>query len=380
MNPITKYLKNLFAFQRVMSDNMILSGLVKADTVLRRLVDEKKVPGISITVLRAGEILFQKGYGYADLESKLLIDPKNTIFRIASVSKNIAATALAQMGNDGLIDLDTSFYKYVPYFPKKQWDFTIRQLASHTAGIRGYRGIEYGLNKPYSIKESIEIFAADDLLFEPGTDYLYNSFDWVLISLAMQEVSGIPFEDYVREKVLNLLEMTNTFAENRPIDLFQGHRDTMSEEVLTENAPTNLTTFYSKNRLGLRKAIPVNNYYKLAGGGYISTSEDIAKLGQAYLEGRVLNEEILSPFLTSETVNDKKTYYGLGWQVSEDKKGRPYYGHIGNGVGGYSNFFVYPEQQMVFSILTNCTNPNVQNELDEVVDALILVERADKLL
>ena len=363
-----------------MGDNMMLTGLVKADIVLGQLVAEKKVPGITITVLRVGEILLQKGYGYADLESKLLIDPKNTISRIASVSKNIAATALAQMVNDGLIDLDTSFYEYVPYFPKKQWDFTIRQLASHTAGIRGYRGTEYGLNKPYSIKESIEIFAADELLFEPSTDYLYNSFDWVLISLAMQEVSGIPFEDYVREKVLNPMEMTNTFAENRPLEGRQGHVHTMSEEVSTALAPANLTSFYSKNRLGFRKAIPVNNYYKLAGGGYLSTSEDIAKLGQAYLEGKVLNEEILSPFLTSEMVNGNKTYYGLGWQVSEDKMGRPFYGHIGNGVGGYSNFFVYPEQQMVFSILINCTNPNVQNELDEVVDALILGVRADKLL
>ena len=358
----------------------MLTGLVKADTLLKGLVNEKKVPGISITVLRVGEILLQKGYGYADLESKLPIDPKNTIFRIASVSKNIAATALAQMVHDGLIDLDRSFYEYVPYFPKKQWDFSIRQLAGHTAGIRGYRGTEYGLNKPYTIKESIEIFAADDLLFEPGTDYLYNSFDWVLISLAMQEVSGIPFEDYVREKVLNPMKMTHTFPENCPFDGIQGHGYVKSEEVSTARNLLNLTSFYSKNRLGFRKAIPVNNYYKLASGGYLSTSDDIVKFGHAYLEGKVLNKEVLSPFLTSEMINGSKTCYGLGWQVSEDKRGRPFYGHIGNGVGGYSNFFVYPEQQMVFSMLINCTNPNVQNELGEIVDALILGVSTDKLL
>ncbi len=97
-------------------------------------------------------------------------------------------------------------------YPRKQWDFTIRQLASHTAGIRGYQGMEYGLNKPYAIKESIEIFRDDALLFEPGTNYLYNSYDWVLISLAMQEVSGIPFEDYVQKKVLRPLGITNTFG------------------------------------------------------------------------------------------------------------------------------------------------------------------------
>ncbi|MFS4494903.1 serine hydrolase domain-containing protein [Maribacter sp. 2308TA10-17] len=372
MNPISKYLKNLFAKKRIKGDETQLRGLLKADTLLNSLVNEKKVLGLAITVLRDGKKFLQKGYGQSNLENKTPITPQKTIFRIASVSKPISATALAHMVQDGLIDLDTSFYEYVPYYPKKKWDFTIRQLASHTAGIRGYQGTEYGLNKSYSIKESIEIFKDDDLLFEPGTDYLYNSYDWVLISLAMQEVSGIPFEEYVKEKVLNPLGMTNTLAECQaePVDGLSGNKK-MLGQAQQDNKENRLTTFYSKNRLGFRKAIPVNNYYKLAGGGYLSTTEDIANFGQAYLDRKVLNEEILAPFLTSETINENKTYYGLGWQVSEDKKGRNYYGHVGNGVGGYSNFFVYPKQQMVFAILINCTNPNVQVELDEVVNALI---------
>ena len=371
-----------------MGDGTQLQAMVNVDAFLNELVNEKKVPGLAITVLKDGKALLQNGYGYADLESKISVNPSKTIFRIASVSKPLAATALAHMVNDGLIDLDTSFYKYVSYFPKKKWDFTIRHLASHTAGIRAYRGTEYGLNKPYTIKEGIEIFQDDELLFEPGTDYLYNSYDWVLISLAMQEVSGIPFEEYVQEKVLNPLGMSNTFAECHP-ERSRGPSCTSEEAVSTESIKSEaegldlkkrMATFYSKNRLGFRKAIPVNNYYKLAGGGYLSTIEDIAKFGQAYLDGKILNDGILSSFLTSEIVNGDKTYYGLGWQVSGDKLGRPFYGHIGNGVGGYSNFFVYPEQQMVFAILINCTNPNVQQELDEVVNALISEVEENKLV
>jgi len=352
-NPITKYLKNIFATKRILDENGPLMGLVKADALLNDLIINKKAPGLAITALREGKIILQKGYGYGDLESKTPVNPRNTIFRIASVSKPIAATALAHLVHDGLIDLDASFYDYVPYYPKKKWDFTIRQLASHTAGIRGYRGTEYGLNQPYAIKESIALFKDDALLFKPGTDYLYNSFDWVLISLAMQEVSGIPFEEYVQEKVLQLLGMMHTFSP-------KGHA---KHDMVS--------SFYSKNRKGFRKAIPVNNFYKLAGGGYLSTTEDIAKLGQAYLENQILNKKILKPFLTSETIKGEKIYYGLGWQVSEDKQGRTYFGHIGNGVGGYSNFFVYPEQQLVVAMLINCTNPNVQEDLDQVVDLLI---------
>ena len=158
MNPILKYLKNVFAAKRVLGDDTDLSGLVKADFLLQQLIKEEKAPGIAITVLKEGKTIFQKGYGYADLENKQFVNPIKSIFRIASVSKPIAATALAHMVQEGIIDLDESFYTYLPDYPKKEWDFTIRQLASHTAGIRVYKGKEYGLNKPLSIKEGLDIF------------------------------------------------------------------------------------------------------------------------------------------------------------------------------------------------------------------------------
>lgn len=362
MNPILTYLKNIFASQRVLGVDTDLNGLAKADELLQNLIQNDKVPGLAITVLKKGRTYFQKGYGYADLDNKTLVNPQQTIFRIASISKPIAATALACMVQDGIIDLDASFYTYVPYYPKKRWDFTLRQLASHTAGIRSYKGREYGLNEPYGIKDSLAIFHDDELLFEPGRGYLYNSFDWVLISLAMQEASAIPFEEYVQERVLNPLGMTNTVIPTKP-KVEQEHKVIGS---VAEDAA--LSTFYSKSTLGFRKAIPVNNFYKLAGGGYLSTSEDIAKLGQAYLDKKLVADEIHNQFLTSQQVNGELTHYGLGWQVSKDAKERTFYGHVGNGVGGYSNFFVYPAEELVFSILINCTDPKIQGELDEVLD------------
>jgi serine beta-lactamase-like protein LACTB, mitochondrial len=179
----------------------------------------------------------------------------------------------------------------------------------------------------------------------------------------MQEASGVSFEEYVQQKVLQPLGMKSTLPpichpERQPAGRAGSRRGFGAK-------------FYSRNRLGFRKAIPVNNFYKLAGGGYLSTSTDIAKFGQAHLDKSVLKEEISSQFLTSGIVDGKPTYYGLGWQVSEDKKGRSFYGHIGNGVGGYSNLFIYPKEQMVFSILVNCTNPKVQDVLDEVIDTMI---------
>ncbi len=372
-NPILTYLKNLFAAKRILGNDNNLNTLVKVDTLLQDLVNEKLLPGLSITVLKEGKSVFQKGYGYADMKHKSVIFPKTTIFRTASVSKTIAATALAHAVADGLIGLDVSFYDYVPYFPKKKWDFTIRQLASHTAGIRKYKGKEFALNKPYSIKESIDVFKDDALLFEPGKGFEYNSFDWVLISLAIQEVVGMPFEDYVKAKVLIPLELHHTFAPQQfPKDIVLESTVSFGEEKTLE-----CVTWYTKSRLDFREAIPVNNFYKMAGGGYLSTSDDIAKFGQAFLDGNVLNKEMSSEFLTSVMLNNKPTYYGLGWQVSEDKMGRPYFGHVGSSVGSYSNFFVYPEQRMVCSILINCTDPKVQETLDTVIDCFLIESKIE---
>jgi len=327
--------------------------MVRADTLLKKLIDEKRVPGLAISVRKHNKIYFQKGYGFADLEQKLPIDPQRSIFRVASVSKPIAATALAAMVADGQIDLDASFYDYVPYFPRKKHDFTIRQLAGHTAGIRGYRGAEYGLNQPLGIRGSLVLFQEDELLFVPGTQYLYTSYDWVLISLAIEEVSGIPFANYVRDKVLKPYGLKNTYA-----------------EVPGETVP-NKVAFYSKDKCGFRKAITVDNRYKLAGGGYLSTAVDIARFGQVFLDATLWEDPVQAQFLTAAIIGDNSTYYGLGWQVSKDKLGRSYFGHVGNGVGGYAVFYVYPETDMVFAILINCTNPGVQDVLEEVISLLI---------
>ena len=161
------------------------------------------------------------------------------------------------------------------------------------------------------------------------------------------------FEDYTREKVLEPYGLKNTFA-----------------EVPGAIVPDKVS-FYSRGKLGFRDAISVDNRYKLAGGGYLSTAVDIASFGQMFLDATLREGPVMSQFLTSGTIGGHPTYYGLGWQVSEDMARQPYFGHIGNGVGGYAVFYVYPEVDMVFSILTNCTDPGVQDILEEVISSLI---------
>lgn len=335
-----------------------LVGVEYADAVFQNLVAEQKIPGVSATIIHDGSILLQKGYGHVDLENKISVDPRQSLFRIASISKCITGLALCRMVETGMLNWDDSFYEHVPYYPKKEYDFSIRQLAAHTAGIRGYRGKEFALNTSYTISESISVFKDDPLIYRPGKGYLYTSFDFVLLSLAMQEASGIPFEEYVKEEVLNPLGLENTFT---------------PKEVL-KSRKLSRSNFYTKKTTGFKAAIEVDNFYKLAGGGYLSTSEDIAKMGQAILERQLLKKTSYDQLFSTPNINGTSTFYGLGFQVSQDAKGQDFVGHIGNSVGAYTNFYVYPKKQLVFAILINCTDPKVQEELNAIIDAIVTAD------
>jgi CubicO group peptidase (beta-lactamase class C family) len=349
------FLKNLLSFHRKTETQSSLLGIELADSIFQNLVAEEKVPGISVTILQNGETILKKGYGHANLEEKVRVSPDASVFRIASISKCITGLALGKMVEEGILNWDDSFFSYVPYYPKKRYDFTLRQLASHTAGIRGYRGKEFALNQPFSIKDSIEVFKEDPLVFQPGKGYLYNSFDFVLLSLAMQEASGVPFENYVKEKILVPLGMKNTVTP-KEVSTVLDHRT---------------VEYYTKRVSGFQGAVEVDNFYKLAGGGYLSTSEDIAKLGQAVLEQKLLKPNTYRELLTAQTVNEKSTYYGLGFQVSQDNSGRHFVGHVGNSVGAYTNFFVYPSENIVICTLSNSGNSDVQGFLDDALKSIL---------
>ena len=348
------YFKKLFGSSQKHTE---LEGLAFVDQNFKNLVGNKQVPGLAAAIWHDGSKILEKGYGYANLETSFRVNPKTTLFRIASISKCITGLVFGKMVEEGLLDWEDSIYQYVPEYPNKKHDFNLLQLASHTAGIRAYRGKEYALNKPYSIQDSIEFFKEDPLLYTPGEGYLYSSLDFVLLSLAMERASGISFWEYARDKVLLPLGMTNTVP---PL-----------EKVLETRSNLNLASFYTPTKKGFKLATTVDNNYKLAGGGYLSTVEDIAKLGFEILEQRLLKKTTYQMLLQSRVVKGKPSYYGVGFQVSQDNQGYSFVGHVGNSVGAYTNFFVYPSKRLVFSMVTNCNNSNIQEELDASIAALL---------
>ena len=325
----------------------------EAEKILYYLIQEEIIPGASVTVTKQGKIIWQGGYGYADISKKTPVDPQKTIFRVASMSKAITGVLLARLQEQKKFDWNLSLYEYVPNFPPKPFDFTIKQLAGHLAGIRSYKANEYTLNKKYSIEEGIDLFKDDILQSAPGTKFLYSSYGINLISLAIEKCLNKKFEDIAKDEVFKPLNMWRTFPDRG--------------KIITDEA-----TPYTRTKKGLDKATEVNNYFKLAGGGFLSTSHDITKMGTAIERHSFLSQAVENEMLKKQcTTDDVEINYGIGWQNQRDWNGRDYFGHTGMGVGGFGWLSVYPNEQVVIVMLFNVTDPQISIYLQRLTDFIL---------
>ena len=331
-----------------------ISTLVdEARKLVQSAMETEHYPGLSVAVSVDGEVIWSEAFGYADIENQVPITTDSK-FRIGSISKPFTATAIAQLVADGKLDLDAPVQRYVPSFPEKKCTITTRQLGGHLAGIRHYVGNEMMSDVYYPTVESgLSIFSKDPLVHKHGSAYLYSSYGWNLISAVVEGASEINFLDYMQHNVFSVLGMGHTEA------------DYEANEI------DNRVSFYERGEDGMPELSPyVDNSYKWAGGGFLSTPLDILIFANAYLGEDLFDEETKALLFTSQkTLEGKETGYGIGWSVSKDKKGRTLLGHTGGSVGGTSIFQMNPEQNVVVALTINQSSAslNVGRELMQLV-------------
>ncbi len=315
-------------------------AVAQARTLAQQWLTERGWPGVSLAVGVNGEIVWSEGFGYADIENRVAVWPE-TKFRVGSVSKPLTAAALALLVEQGKLDLDAPVQRYVPGFPEKGKPVTSRLVAGHLAGIRHYRGAEFLLAKRYnSVSESLEIFKDDPLVFEPGARFGYSSYGWNLLSAVVEGASGEQFLDYMNASVFRRLGLRHTLADEN--DVLIPHR----------------ARFYQRNSDGVPRNAPyVDNSYKWAGGGFLSTTEDLVRFASAHLQPGFLKAETLKLLFTSQrTTAGEETHYGMGWAVRADEKGRRTISHGGGSVGGTTMLLMYPDSGVVIAMAVNLSS------------------------
>ena len=320
-----------------------------------RFLDQEKVPGMAISISKKGDMLYSEGFGYTNIETLAKVNAYKTQFRIASISKSLTAFAMAILADKEKLDFNESIYTYLPNYPKKKYDFTVKQVGGHIAGIRHYKGSEFILNKKMTITEGLGIFKDDPLLFKPGTDYKYSTYGWNLLSEVVQKVAGKPFADYMEEVVFTPLKMNNTVLET-------------SDKQLPFK-----TDFYRKTNQGkIVLGREVNNEFKAAGGGFLSTAEDLIKFGNEIINSKLITKETVAELVTSQKTSDgKKTNYGIGFRTDISRNDTPRYSHSGGGIGATALLLMYPKEEIVIVILTNLSGLKIRDFGDKLEAVLL---------
>lgn len=311
-------------------------------------------PAISAAVAVDGKIVWTGAVGWENIEQQIPATDR-TQFRIGSTSKAVTATLLAKFVQEGKIDLDKPLSNYASNLPNPQWkSITPQQLASHSSGLPDYMD-NYGdlwgmyylfkLDKRYtSVRESLEVFDDNALLFAPGSQFHYTSFNTVLQSVVLEAVAREPFLSAMRHHIFTPLGMDSTGVE---YELPQ---------------PNSLATFYW-NKDGKHPAFrvwqTVDLSHRLAGGGFISTPSDMVTLGSAWLNDDFIAPKTRALFwqpqsLSDGSINPQK--YALGWRWAEYDDGKGIIknaNHGGVSRGSQSWLMVIPDRNMVVAVMIN---------------------------
>jgi CubicO group peptidase (beta-lactamase class C family) len=336
----------LNAQEKSETTEQFLAGI---DHIIPRLLHDFSIPGAAIAIIEDGEIVFQKGYGFADIETALKIDTK-TGFNIGSISKTVAAWGIMKLVQEGKIDLDAPAEKYLTrwHLPASEFDsdeVTVRRLLSHTAGL-SIPSVSAGYN--YDNLPTLEDWLSGkndglgpvEIIAEPGSKGEYSGGGYGVCQLIIEEVTGLKFEDYMQAQILDPLGMINSSYK-------------IDDKIKAASASP-------YDRYG--DATDFELFTVQAGAGLHTTLEDFTRFTFASLYQHQDNSTY-NPVLTAdmiqqmmEPVPNTKNWawsYGMGYQVLEMGPLSGYRGHGGTNIGWQANFWVDPLSNDGFIVFTN---------------------------
>ncbi len=285
--------------------------------------------GAAVILIQNGQIAAVKNYGYADKKSKVEVS-ENTKFKIASISKTVTAYAIMQLVDDGTLDLDTPVNKYLSSWkiPENGYDVeevTLRTLMSHTSGISG--SDENGYKEPLPTVEQALKERNIQLKRNPGEQFEYSEFSgFGICQLVIEDVTGIKFEEYMKQNVFERLGMYGTDYANKA---------------------KGLAIPYA----GFTQAVEVTPIVMNGGGGVTTTSKDLAIFVKELI--RYHNEGNKIMFQAQENTQSAGGVYALGIIPRELKHGITVYEHNGTLTGWNAQIAFEPDSQNGMLVLTN---------------------------
>lgn len=295
-------------------------------------------PGASVLVIREGEAVVRRSYGYADLEARTPATPR-TNYRLASVSKQFTATTVLLLAQDGKLGLDDPVRKWLPSLPAKAADaITIKHLLTHTSGLIDYEDLmaEDAVEQIHDAGVLRLLETQDRIYFAPGADYRYSNSGYALLALIVEKASGRRYADFLRERIFMPLGMEHTVAYEKGIsevsDRAYGYSLIDGRWQRTDQSSTSAV---------------------LGDGGIYSSIDDLAKWDAAQYDDRLLDAPSRQLATTPWTkTDDPAVEYGYGWRVTGETLW-----HSGETIGFRNVIVRYPQRKLTVVVLTNRDDP-----------------------
>ena len=335
---------------------------VLVEQAVAKFMAANQIPGLSAAVVEDGQYAWSAGFGMADLEG-FVPATSRTLYRLASISKSLTAVATMQLWEHGKLDLDVPVQKYCPAFPQKEGPITTRQLLAHLSGIRHYRSDsnddpEVGNTRHFDdpTRGGLQFFANDSLLAKPGTKFSYTTHGYTVVGCAIEGASGAKYTNYMRENVFLPAGMTHTQADDR-------------YAIIPYR-----TRFYHKDKGGaVVNAEFLDSSYKIPGGGWLSSAEDMARFEVAILNDRLIHRASRDQMWTPQKASDgSQNGYALGWGWGSGKKaGLTDVGHGGGQQGTSTFIMLVPDQRAGVVVLVNMDDIDVAALATELMKIVV---------
>jgi len=319
----------------------------KLDSVFTRFNKRYDFHG-SVIVAKKGKVIFKNQYGYADFRQKTKLD-ENSIFQLASVSKQFTATAIMILKERGQLNLDDEVTKFYPEFPYEK--VTIRHLLNHTSGLPKYFWLaEHKWDKDYppSNEEMMDLMATSDVqrFFSAGANFDYSNTGYMVLASIVEKVTAMPYGDFVQTNIFEPLQMKSTFVYR------------YEQDSIVENQLAGYRIYRRRYHAAIRGTV---NDRIVGDKNVYSTTEDMLKWIQGLNSGKIVSENTLSEMYSKgETKYKRKVPYGFGLRIKEDEAGKVVY-HNGKWNGFTTSLMQYPEDELVVITLEHSNYNSMKN-------------------
>jgi CubicO group peptidase (beta-lactamase class C family) len=315
----------------------------RVDEFITKELQSQRIPGLSLAVVKDGTIVKSQGYGVANRESSVPATPQ-TVYKIGSVSKQFIATGIMLLAQDGRLTVDDPISRFLDGTPPAWKAITVRHLLTHTSGIvREAPAFDWSKRQPDAdvIKSAYPL----PLRFDPGTKWEYSNTGYFALAEIISKVSGVPWNEYLAQKVFRPAGMTSTHATHANVTL------------------ANRAAGYSDND----ELRPAGDWpASRPSGAFFSTAADLAKWDAGLNTNSVLREATRRQMWTPVSLTGGGTHpYGFGWELNPLEAWKRV--HHGGGLPGFqSEFARYPDNRLTVIVLINLDDADVEGIADGV--------------